>query len=913
MSAGRRDTSRPEVLAYVAALAALAVVSTVAVTGRRVDPPGTPHVATLLVLFPLLLSAEHLFVRFRFRGEISSINLVEAVLAPLLFGFPPAVVVLLAAATPVVVGVVRRNPLVKTAFNAAQWALAAAAGAAVVSLARPDGPGVATFATIALTLAVVGVVNHACFAGVIAVTRRQTPMRVLAELGPTLVVGWSVGAVVNALTGLLFVAAYAGHPASVVLFPLPLVVQHIAYRSYAGARTDRLRLAGLHRAAGALSPPFDLAQVIPDYLREVAEAFEAPAVDLVLEAAGGLDVHSFRAGAAPTYSRRHAVPDGGSLEAAVLGVEAPARIGGGHPLADVLVAAGWRTCLVAPLRAEAEAMGALLVLDQEGLEGFEEGEIAVIEAFARETAASLRGGELVASVVEERQKLAEIVNSTSDGMCTVDAEGRVRAWNPAWERISGLAAADVVGRLLPVDALRIRAEDGEPVSTTAAAWPERVRITSTSGREVRLSCSSSAARVGTDAVNVVVARDVTPVEEVAKLREQVDELAAAEAVHRSVVERLQEALTPPPPTVAGADLAVTFQASDPTSPTGGDLYDWQVLPSGELHLTVVDVLGHGVSATRDALAVISALRILALQDCPLASLIQRADEVLAAGEREVVATVVIARYDPRTGRVQIASGGHPPAIVLSPSGRARQLAAPGCAIGWPHAGSLQLVDTRLEPGDALVLYTDGLVEARKDILEGLEVLVAAAEAAPATAGARELADLLLARCLDGAARSDDSLVLVMRAAADRASAGWRRPCDDGEASRLRRECLRWLEEHHVDPDVAHDVTLVASELLANAVRAARSEVSLDITMIGPWVTLEVGDDGIGDLPGLEMIALAHPDAESGRGLAIVGSLAERLDVRRQGARTVVRATVRAAAADRSPVIDARRVDVTEES
>lgn len=897
MPARARGRPQPALTAYIGVLGALAIAIVVVVSRRGVMPPGTHAEAALLVLWPLLVVAEHLFVQFRFREEVSSINLVEAVLAPMLFAFLPAQVVLVAAAAPLVVAIRRRNPPQKTAFNVAQWALAAACGAAVVSFAGTGpGPTPGALATVALALAVVGVVNHVSFAGVMVLARGESVVTITRELGPALVVGWGVGFVVNVLTGLLFVAAYAGHPSSVVLFPVPLLVLHVAYRSYAGARSDRLRLAGLHRAAGVLAAPFDPTEAIRPYLREVAHAFEAQGAELVLLHGDTLEVHAFHTALDPRHSCREERLADHTLAAGAVRLAGPVRVDANHALAPRLARAGWRSALAAPLIGETRTLGALLVLDQEGLVGFEQGELAVVEAFARETASSLKKGHLVAEVLEERQKLAEIVNSTSDAMCTLDADGCVQMWNPACERLFGLAAADIIGRELPFAALRMRTDDGRPVhidvATAAAAGPAVIRVTTPEGREHKLACSYAAAVEGTEAVLVVVGRDITPVEEVAQLREQVDELAAAEAQHRSVVEKLQEALTPPPPAVPRADLAVAFQASDPAAPTGGDLYDWQVLPSGELHLTVVDVLGHGVAATRDALNVISTLRILALQDCPLDDLIRRADAVLAAGDRDVVATVVIARFDPETGRLRIASGGHPPPIVVSPTGTVRQLVAPGCAIGWPDAGSLVVVETALDPGDSLVLYTDGLVEARKDILEGLDVLMAEAARTPADSSAGDIADRLLSRCLAGAARSDDSLVLVMRAAVAGARESWDVELHPSAVAGVRRRCAAWFSEHGADDDVVQDIRLIASELVANAIRAARSSVRCEVSLAGPWLTLEVIDDGDGGVPEIDLITLAPPGAVSGRGLGIARSLAEHLRARRDGDRTHVTATLR---------------------
>src|SRR5207237_4884149 len=102
---------------------------------------------------------------------------------------------------------------------------------------------------------------------------------------------------------------------------------------------------------------------------------------------------------------------------------------------------------------------------------------------------------------------------------------------------------------------------------------------------------------------------------------------------------------------------------------------------------------------------------------------------------------------PDDGSVELAGAGHPPALVVSPEGKSRFITAPGIPIGWPGAGSSEVVSLALERSETLVLYTDGLVEATKDILDGLDALAeAAAEAAGYPAGplARALVDRPLA-------------------------------------------------------------------------------------------------------------------------------------------------------------------------
>jgi len=386
-------------------------------------------------------------------------------------------------------------------------------------------------------------------------------------------------------------------------------------------------------------------------------------------------------------------------------------------------------------------------------------------------------------------------------------------------------------------------------------------------------------------------------------------LAELEAVQREVVDQLQEAVRPPTPVVDATELGVHYLAADPHAPTGGDLYDWQVLPDGDLHLVVVDVLGKGVGATKDALAVTHTLRILVLDGCPIDRLVERADELLLAQSPELVATLMIGRYRPTTGDLVLAGGGHPPALVIRRGGAVEEVSAPGIPIGWPGAGSTSVTKLTLDRSDTLLLYTDGLIEATKNVVEGLANLVTAAHQT-ATYPAPQLARALVDRTLAGANRRDDTLALVLRrrtapAAEDEHRLGpFRyRFSPSAAAVPLARHLLGdWLSRQPLDPDAIGDLLLVASELCANAVRAATRQpgaVVLRAWTEGDAVFLETEDEGGSAAefpdPGSGP-TVPDPDAEAGRGLYLVRALTDDVSVEIEGTRTTVRCLKRAVVA-----------------
>ena len=333
---------------------------------------------------------------------------------------------------------------------------------------------------------------------------------------------------------------------------------------------------------------------------------------------------------------------------------------------------------------------------------------------------------------------------------------------------------------------------------------------------------------------------------------------------------------------------MTYVASDPTSPTGGDLYDCQVLPDGDLHLCVVDVLGHGVEATQDALTVMHTVRTVVLDGTALPDVVARADLLLGRQAPELVATLVLARYTPSTGELRVVSGGHPPALVVGADGDVRELTASGGAIGWPGAGSDDVVRAVLGNGDSLVLYTDGLIEARKDLVQGLEDLRGHAREVR-DLPAQALAAALVDRVLEGAARRDDTLALVLRRTpveSEPQEGRWTLDPVPQQAGASRRAATAWLADRGQPTD---DVALVLGELLANAVAYARGAVQLRLVLTEQQLLVEVCDDG----PGLAAVPnqRASEDAERGRGLQIVRALSRSLEVRGTGTGTVVRAVL----------------------
>ena len=155
---------------------------------------------------------------------------------------------------------------------------------------------------------------------------------------------------------------------------------------------------------------------------------------------------------------------------------------------------------------------------------------------------------------------------------------------------------------------------------------------------------------------------------------------------------------------------------------GGDFYDALALEDGRLALSIGDVAGKGLPAASAMGRICHALRAYALEEATPADALERLDRlVVEAGDD--MATALHLVLDPATGAVAYASAGHPPALRVTAGGETEWLSdalAPPLGAG---VSPRPQATTQLEPGDRLVLYTDGLIERRGRSLDaGLERL-----------------------------------------------------------------------------------------------------------------------------------------------------------------------------------------------
>jgi phosphoserine phosphatase RsbU/P len=234
----------------------------------------------------------------------------------------------------------------------------------------------------------------------------------------------------------------------------------------------------------------------------------------------------------------------------------------------------------------------------------------------------------------------------------------------------------------------------------------------------------------------------------------------------NVAETLQRSLLTPPSQPDGdpLEIAVRYRPAAVHQAVGGDWYDAFAQPDGATSLVIGDVVGHNVEATAAMSQIRSMLRALA-QDRPgsPAGILTRLDRVLTGLHVDKMATALVARVEPPAEpgirSLRWASAGHVPPLVLRSGGGVQVLTTPPerlLGTGW--TGKRHDHQLRLQPGDTMLLVTDGLIEhGRCDVDAGLARLTAVL-AELTDLPVEQLCDRLLDRIVDG--RADDDIALL---------------------------------------------------------------------------------------------------------------------------------------------------------
>ncbi len=279
-------------------------------------------------------------------------------------------------------------------------------------------------------------------------------------------------------------------------------------------------------------------------------------------------------------------------------------------------------------------------------------------------------------------------------------------------------------------------------------------------------------RIGT----VVLVRDGQPWSERARMLLAAASRRAASAIDRAeihadrskFVSMFQAAATPRDlPEVPGMEIAAHYRPATDLVRLGGDFYDIVELADGRWLVFVGDVSGKGIVAAAHAELARTALRAAGMATHDAVDSLRVLNSSLLAEPTKpmLTAAVMIIQTDGSGSRAQVAVAGHPPPLVIEGHDRWRTLEVRGTMAGVMPDPHFEDADVTLEPGQSLVLYTDGITESRfGDEFFGVERLGKIASAAwPASARSMIAGIGSSIETWAAGQPDDDLLVLVARA------------------------------------------------------------------------------------------------------------------------------------------------------
>jgi len=369
--------------------------------------------------------------------------------------------------------------------------------------------------------------------------------------------------------------------------------------------------------------------------------------------------------------------------------------------------------------------------------------------------------------------------------------------------------------------------------------------------------------------------DIELFEEVGRVSTLALDHARNFARERRLTKVLQEATLPAVlPSIKGAIVSAIYSPAATELKVGGDWYDAFSLDEDRVLLTIGDVTGHGLQASAIMSKLRHTLNAVALYQHNPSAIIDAAEDVLLRRYPNGIATAFVGIYDSRDRSLIYSNAGHPWPIVRFEDGSLKELTGGrGLPIGlrWMDPAGGSTATESLEHAVLLALYTDGLIEATRDPIEGGRLLEASLQEDAALHVSA--APFIESCCVDGPAADDVTLLVLKFADAVR----WAFDVDDVTmARRFRANFVAELKRRVTSTSDVDAAELIVGELLGNVRRHAPGHVDVALEFVDRKAILHVIDRGSG-LSGRRRPPVA-PLSEGGRGLWLVQQLSRGLRI-----------------------------------
>jgi PAS domain-containing protein len=441
----------------------------------------------------------------------------------------------------------------------------------------------------------------------------------------------------------------------------------------------------------------------------------------------------------------------------------------GEPVLDREIAVDGRTFLASyfPVRDGGDdflAVGAAVidVTDRQRAEAARER----LQAATAALAAAVNVGDVARATVIEAGRALDTTSATlllieNGSLILAEERGLPLETRAEWSVVSLRAAVPVADCIRRGHAIYVTddVESVQPRSTGARAFAALPLVVS--GRPLGALALSFSQPLAFDAGERDLLEALATQSAVAVARAQLYEREHA------VAQTLQASLLPRAlPVIPGLDLAAQLHGGTPGLDVGGDFYDAFALADGGWGLAIGDVCGKGVHAAALTALARHTTRAAAHEGHSPAAVLRALNRAVLAETRPgEFLTALFARVQARPGggfELTLACGGHPAPMLLDRAGAIKPLDCAGTLIGVVDDPRVADVTADLDPGDIVLLYTDGLTEAGapKRTLTTADVAELLAESRARTAA--ETAERLLARAIEtaGGELRDDVAVMV---------------------------------------------------------------------------------------------------------------------------------------------------------
>ena len=498
------------------------------------------------------------------------------------------------------------------------------------------------------------------------------------------------------------------------------------------------------------------------------------------------------------------------------------------------------------------------------------------------------------------REAAASVDALGDSRTPGDSVEHTLQIAPAVDPLQGLLDGDVAGPMtfeLRTDyplgtvarslAAQLRERLSIPETTDEDAWPAVVVHALPGRRRVLGVLVTTPSGSCSGALSDVDATTMTLLHVVARRVGMAIDNVRLYAREHQLAETLQRAMLPEQADIDGLDVWTYYAPTSDHAQVGGDWYDVLHIDEQVAGLVIGDVVGHDIEAAATMGQLRSVVRSYAFELTTPGLVLERVDQLVVGMRIPRSASLVYATLqqvapDLLSGsdasgrwRMEYSRAGHLPPLLVR-GGKVTQLnGAGGALIGFGSRARGTATEI-LEPGDALIFYTDGLIERRNRALRaGLAALIDAAERSAAT-DAAGIGEELLARLAD--APEDDVAVVVVRVpdpvrdgappAMSPRSRRWLLPSEPASIGRARHAVLRTCQAWELD-DVAN-AELVVSEIVANGVLHGWGHISLRLFDTGDGLRIEVEDSN----PAPPVTTDGHANRLGGYGMQIVERLAD---------------------------------------